>query len=49
MICPLKPGLICQATPKLAIESKCDCPYIPQCILYDHYRDSHDRPREVTA
>lgn len=33
--CPLKPGLECRATPRLASESRCDCPAIPQCILYD--------------
>jgi hypothetical protein len=34
--CPLKYGLQCEATPDLAMESRCDCPCIPQCDLYDH-------------
>ena len=49
MICPLKPGFECAATVNLALESKCDCPGIPQCIIYDHYKDARDRPREVAA
>jgi hypothetical protein len=34
MICPLKPGFECAATVNLAIESKCDCPGIPQYELF---------------
>ena len=46
MICPLKPGLDCRATPQLAVESRCECPYIPQYILFD-IRHSDRRSQEV--
>jgi hypothetical protein len=35
-LCPFKPDLVCEATPKLAEQSRCiDCPYVPQYVLVD--------------
>lgn len=49
MICPLKVGLECAATAKLAAESRCiGCPLLTQCDLVDvylqHHADRNDAP-----
>jgi len=49
MICPLKVGLECAATAKLAAESRCiGCPLLAQCDLVDvylqHRADRDDAP-----